>query len=187
MSHEDHPYSASGAIFLDNPLRRLIQPPKELIEKLGITPSHIVVDFGCRPGYFTVDLAKKAKNVVAIDVSLEMLKKAQNKTKKAHIKNVKFLQSNGKTIELSDGSVDLILLVTVFHEIGDSQAVLKEFSRILKPNGRVAIVEVIKKGTFAFAPMQNPEALTAQVEADGFKLQEMKPYKAYGVFLFNKT
>ena len=88
---------------------------------------------------------------------------------------------------MSDNSVDLILLVTVFHEVGDSETVLKEFSRILKPNGRLAIVEVIKKGSFAFAPMQNPQVLTAQVEADGFKLQEMKPYKAYGVFLFNKT
>jgi ubiquinone/menaquinone biosynthesis C-methylase UbiE len=95
VSHKGHPYSASGAIFLDNPLRRLIQPPKELIEKLGITSSDTVVDFGCGPGYFTVELAKKAKNVVAIDVSLEMLKKAQNKTKRAHIENVKFLQSDG--------------------------------------------------------------------------------------------
>jgi hypothetical protein len=53
--------------------------------------------------------------------------------------------------------------------------------------GRLAIVEVIKKATFALAPMQNPETLTAEVEAANFKLQEMKPYKAYGVFLFTKT
>ena len=98
MSHQDHPYSVLGAIFLDNPLRRLIQPPKELIEKLGINPSDIVMDFGCGPGYFTVELAKKAKTVVAVDVSLEMFKKAQHKTKKAHVKNVQFLQSDGKTV-----------------------------------------------------------------------------------------
>ena len=81
----------------------------------------------------------------------------------------------------------LILLVTVFHEVGDSEIVLKEFGRVLKPTGKLAIVEVINKGIFAFAPMQNPEALKAGVEAGNFKLQEMKPYKAYGVFLFTKT
>ena len=117
------------------------------------------MDFGCGPGFFTIELAKKAKNVVAVDVSPEMLKKAQNKAKKAHQENIQFLQSDGKTIQLEDGSVDLILLVTVFHEVGDSGTVLKEFSRILKPTGRLAIVEVIKKGIFAFAPKQDPKAV----------------------------
>jgi ubiquinone/menaquinone biosynthesis C-methylase UbiE len=97
------------------------------------------------------------------------------------------LQSDGKTIQLNDNQVDLILLVTVFHEVSDSETVLKEFGRILKPTGKLAIVEVIKKGLFAFAPKQNPENLKAEVEAVNFKLQEMKPYKAYGVFLFTKT
>jgi ubiquinone/menaquinone biosynthesis C-methylase UbiE len=97
------------------------------------------------------------------------------------------LRSDGKTIQLDDNQVDLILLVTVFHEVGDSETVLKEFSRVLRTTGKLAIVEVIKKGIFAFAPIQNPEALKAEVEAGNFKLQEMKPYKAYGVFVFTKT
>ena len=133
MSHKGEAYSASGAIFLDNPIRRWAQPPSDIIEKLGITPNDTVMDFGCGPGFFTIELAKKAKNVVAVDVSPEMLKKAQNKAKKAHQENIKFLQSDGKTIQLDDGTVDLILLVTVFHEVGDSGTVLKEFSRVLKP------------------------------------------------------
>ena len=51
MSHKGEAYSASGAFFLDNPIRRLIQPPSELIEKLAIKPTDAVVDFGCGPGY----------------------------------------------------------------------------------------------------------------------------------------
>ena len=187
MSNKGEAYSASSASFLDNPIRRWIQSPKELIEKLGFTPNNRVMDFGCGPGFFTIELAKSAKSVVAVDVSPEMLKKAQNKTKKSRVENVRFLQSDGKTLQLDDDSVDLILLMTVFHEVGDGATVLKEFSRVLKPKGRLTIVEVIKKSTFAFAPIQNPEALKAEVEADKFKLQEMKPYKAYGVFLFTKA
>ncbi len=83
MSHKGEAYSASGAFFLDNPIRRLIQPPSELIEKLAITPNDVVVDFGCGPGYYTIELAKKAKSVVAVDLSSEMLNKAQNKAEKA--------------------------------------------------------------------------------------------------------
>jgi ubiquinone/menaquinone biosynthesis C-methylase UbiE len=186
MSHKGHPYSASGAFFLDNPIRRLIQPPSELIEKLAINPNDVAVDFGCGPGYYTIELAKKAKRVVAVDLSSGMLKKAQNKADKAGVKNIQFLQSNGTNIQLEDSSVDIIFLVTVYHEVGESEAVLKEFNRILKPESKLIIVEVIKKGIFPGAPVQNPEALKAEIEAGNFKLKQMQPYKRYGVFFFTK-
>jgi ubiquinone/menaquinone biosynthesis C-methylase UbiE len=186
MSHKGHSYAASGAFFLDNPIRRLIQPPSELIEKLAINPNDVVVDFGCGPGYFTMELAKKAQSVVAVDLSSEMLEKAQNKAEKAGVKNIQFLQSNGTSIQLKDNSVDVILLVTVYHEVGESEAVLKEFGRILKPEGKLMIVEVIKKGIFPGAPVQNPEALKAEIEAGNFKLEQMLPYKRYGIFCSTK-
>jgi len=187
MSHKGEAYSASGAIFLDNPIRRWAQPPSELIQKLALNPTDVAMDFGCGPGFFTVELAKKAQKVVAVDLSPEMLKKAQNKVAKAGIKNVEFLQSNGTSIQLADSSVDLALLVTVFHEVGETKVVLGEFHRILKPNGRLVIVEVVKKGILPGAPVQNPQVLTQEVEAESFKLQQMLPYKNYGVFFFNRN
>jgi ubiquinone/menaquinone biosynthesis C-methylase UbiE len=187
MSHKGEAYSASGAIFLDNPIRRWLQPPSELVEKLGINPGDVVMDFGCGPGFFAVELAKKAERVVAVDLSPAMLKKAQSKAVKAGVKNIEFLQSDGKNIQVEDDSVDLILLVTVYHEVGESRTVLTEFFRILKPTGKLVIVEVVKKGTFPGAPVQNPEALKAEVEAGNFRLQQMQPYKNYGVFFFAKN
>jgi ubiquinone/menaquinone biosynthesis C-methylase UbiE len=79
MSHKGEAYSASGAIFLDNPLRRWFQPPSELVEKLGIKPGDVVMDFGCGPGFFTVELAKKAQRVMAVDISSEMLRRLETK------------------------------------------------------------------------------------------------------------
>ena len=186
MSHKGEAYSASGAFFLDNPIRRLIQPPSEFIKKIGISPDDVVVDFGCGPGFFTVELARRAKRVVAVDISAEMLKKAKNKASEAGVKNVEFLQSKGTNIQLEDGSVDLILLVTVYHEIGESEAVLKEFKRILKPSGKLAVVEVIKKGILPGAPVQNPEALKTEFEAGNFEVKQVLPYKNYGIFISTK-
>jgi ubiquinone/menaquinone biosynthesis C-methylase UbiE len=186
MSHKGEAYSASGAIFLDNPIRRLIQPPTELVEKLAINPAYVVMDFGCGPGYFTIDLAKKAKKVIAVDLSPEMIKKALHKAEKAHMKNIEFLQSDGKSLQLEDGSVDLILLVTVYHEVGESEFVLKEFGRVLKQEGKLVIVEVIKKGIFPGAPVQNPDKLKAEIEASNFKLERLLPFKSYGILFFTK-
>jgi len=123
---------------------------------------------------------------VAVDLSPEMLKKAQNKARKAEVKNIQFLQSNGTNIQLEDNAVDIILLVTVYHEVGESEAVLKEFNRILKPKGKLTVVEVIKKGIFPGAPVQNPNALKVEIESGKFRLEQMLPYKRYGVFFFTK-
>src|SRR5208283_4972715 len=108
------------------------------------------------------------------------------KVEKAGVKNVQFLQSNGANIHLEDSSVDMVLLVTVYHEVGESEAALKEFNRILKPEGKLIIVEVIKKGIFPGAPVQNPEALKAEIEAGNFKLEQMQSYRRYGIFFSTK-
>ena len=186
MSHKVHTYSASGAWFLDNPIRRWLQPPGEMVEKLAVTTEQTVMDFGCGPGFYTIELAQRAKTVVAMDLQTEMLQRAQRKAAKAGAQNIKFLQSDGKSIQLEDGSVDLILLVTVFHEIADSAAALGEFNRILKPAGKLAIVEVTKKGVFPGAPVQNPQALQAEVESAHFQLNQTQPYKNYSILTFSK-
>ena len=187
MAHKGETYSAAGAFFLDNPIRRLIQPPSELIEKFAVGSGDVVMDFGCGPGFFTIEAAKKVKSVIAVDLSPEMLQKAQKKTEKAGVKNIEFLQSDGTKIQLEDSKVDLIFLVTVFHEVGESRKVLAEFRRVLKPDGRLVIVESVKKGFIPGPPVQDPKALASEVEEGNFKLKEMQRYKGYGVFFFEKT
>jgi ubiquinone/menaquinone biosynthesis C-methylase UbiE len=186
MTHKGQAYPASGAFLLENPIRRWIQPPSELVEKIGIASTDVVVDFGCGPGYYTIELAKRAQIVVAMDISADMLRKAQNKAAKVKARNIRFLQSNGTNIQFPDVSVDKVLLVTVYHEVDKSEIVLKEFGRILKPDGKLIIVEVTKKGIFTAAPVQNPEKLKAEIEAANFKLQQMLRYRSYGILFFNK-
>ncbi len=187
MSHGDHTYPASGAWLLDNPIRRLVQPPSELIKKLDIRSTDVVMDFGCGPGFYTMALAKKARMVLAVDLSPQMLKKAQMKAEKSGVTNIRFIRSDGKSLQVEDGSVDIIFLVTVFHEVGDKGVVLREFSRALKPYGKLIIVEVVKKGLLPGAPIQNPQAITSEVEKEKLKLEKMVSIKRYGAFFFTKS
>jgi ubiquinone/menaquinone biosynthesis C-methylase UbiE len=129
---------------------------------------------------------KKAKTVIAVDLQTEMLTKAQQKAAKADVKNIRFLQSNGKSIQVDNDSVDLILLVTVFHEIVDSTSVLGEFNRILKSGGKLAIVETTKKGIIPGAPLQNPQTIQTEVESANFKHLQSLPYKNYSILIFTK-
>jgi ubiquinone/menaquinone biosynthesis C-methylase UbiE len=111
----------------------------------------------------------------------------KHKVAKVHIANVKFLQSNGISIQLEDNSIDLIILVIIFHEIGDYATVLKEFFRVLKLNGRLGIIEAIKKSIIPGAPIQNTQTIEAEVSEANFKLQQLMPYKNYGIFFSSKN
>jgi len=187
LSQKGHPFPAAEAWMLDNWIRRLLQPPSQLVGKLGILPDDVVMDFGCGPGYYTIEIAKRARAAIAVDISSEMLQKAQNKATKSGIKNIQFLQSDGKQLQPSESSVDKILLVTVYHELADSHEILKEFRRILKPQGFLVIVEVVKKMLFVGAPIQNPENLKSEIQAEGFAFLKMLPYKSFGMLFFAKT
>ncbi len=187
MRRQEHPYPASAAFLLDNPLRRLTQPPSKLIDMLSLSNSEIIVDFGCGPGYYTLEAAKRAKQVIAVDISTDMLNKAEKKIRKAGVKNVQFLQSNGSKIQLEAGSVDVVFLITVYHEVAESEAALAEFRRILKPGGMLIIAEVVRRGLLSGAPLQNPKALEEELERGGFKLQKTLTYKSYGVFFFSNS
>jgi ubiquinone/menaquinone biosynthesis C-methylase UbiE len=185
---QERPYPASLSFLLNNPISRWLQPPSELLDKLEIKSTDIVMDFGCGPGYYTFEIAKRAKQVIAVDISNEMLKKVQTKATKTNVKNIQFVQSNGKNIQVEDHKVDLVLLITVYHEIHDHEAVLNEFNRILKGEGKLTIVEVVKESRFPGAPIQDSDALKAEIECSSFfKLEKILPYKRYGVLVFTKN
>ncbi len=74
----------------------MFQPPSELIEKFAIGSDMVVMDFGCGLGFLTVEAAKKAKRVIAVDLAPEMRRKAEKKSEKEGIKNVEFLQATAE-------------------------------------------------------------------------------------------
>ncbi len=185
---QEKPYPASLSFLLNNPIRRWLQPPSELLNILEIKSTDVVMDYGCGPGYYTLEIAKKAKSAVAVDISPGMLKKVQERAIKAKVANIQFIQSDGRNIQIGDEAVDIVFLVTVYHEIQDHAMVLKEFNRILKPEGRLILAEVVKKSLLPGAPVQNPDILKAEIEKPGlFRLQKISPYKRFGVFFFTRN
>jgi len=138
--HQHKRFPEILAFTLNSRIRRFLQPPDKLISKLGLRRNDVITDFGCGSGFFTIPLARVAAKTIAVDVSPQMLEKAASYAKKSGV-TVEFLRSDGTEIKLEDESVDVILLNHVFHEIDDKPKVLSEFLRIMRPSGRLAIVE----------------------------------------------
>ena len=128
---------------LDNRIRRWIQNPQKIlgayIEK-GMT----VLDIGCGPGFFSIDIAKmvgESGRIIAADLQEGMLEKVRDKIKGTELEGrITLHKCQENKIGVCD-NVDFALLFYVVHEMPNIEELFNEIVKILKPNGQVLIVE----------------------------------------------
>ncbi len=138
-----HKFDIKNMKKLDSPQRRKLMPPKITLLELGLKKGNIVADIGCGIGYFTIPAAEivSPNPVFALDSSQEMLDyMMENNT----CENVKPIKTNTYNFKIPESSVDFVLMSNVFHEIDDKERFVHEISRIIRPGGRLAIIEWTK-------------------------------------------
>jgi SAM-dependent methyltransferase len=132
-----------GAAWLDRPEREAEEAPSVLIRNLGLRPGDVVADVGAGTGYFALRLAPLVPQgkVLAVDVQPEMLQILEHKRRDARLRNVQPMLGKPDDPRLPAGSVDLALMVDVYHEFTYPREMMQGVVRALKPGGRVALVE----------------------------------------------
>jgi len=141
MAHKFDPINIKS---LDNEWRRQNIPPFPTLEKLGLTSTDIVADIGCGVGYFTIPAAgilESENKVYALDTSDQMLEEVKKRMSAANATNIIVIKTSEYDLKLPDESVTFALLVNVLHEIEDKTQFITEVRRILKPEGKIAIIE----------------------------------------------
>jgi ubiquinone/menaquinone biosynthesis C-methylase UbiE len=131
------------AFALDNPIRGLIHDPKKILGG-HIEPGQTVLDIGCGPGTFSIAMAKmvgESGKVIAVDVQEEMLQIVRTKAAQQGLESRMVThKSDPDRIGLSE-KVDFALAFYMVHEVPSAEAFLKEVASVLKPNGKLLIVE----------------------------------------------
>lgn len=102
---------------------------------------HLALDLGCGSGFTASDLAPHFKLVIAVDLSLDMLRIAQAKRQPA---NVLYCQMDVNQLGVC-GQFDYIVSQNVFHHLDNIPVVLEYLKRLLKPGGRLVITDVVSE------------------------------------------
>ncbi|KAB0680807.1 ArsR/SmtB family transcription factor [Aureimonas leprariae] len=117
-----------------------------LLEALGEETLGDVLDVGTGTGRLLELLAPRAARIVGVDASREMLQVARAKLDAAGIANAQVRQGDAYSLPLAHGSFDLVTLHQVLHYLDDPGAAVREAARMLRPAGRLAIVDFAPHG-----------------------------------------
>ena len=133
-----------GADWLDRDDRAERERPDLVIAALDLRAGMVVADVGAGSGYFTLRLARAVGatgRVIATDVQPEMLALIRERATAAGLTNVEPRLVTPNDAGLAPGSIDLALLVDVYHELADPAAVVGGLRAALRPGGRLVLVE----------------------------------------------
>ena len=121
--------------------------PAHNVTALGVTPGMKIADFGSGSGAHVLAIAESLANsghVYAIDVQRDLLRRTKNEAHKRGFKNVEVvwgdLEYAGAT-KIADGLLDMVLISNLLFQINEKNAVIKEAWRVLKPAGRLVIID----------------------------------------------
>jgi len=139
-----HVMGHQAADWLERPEREAEEKPDLLLKALKLRSGDVVADIGAGTGYYSWRMAKEVGEkglVYAVDIQQEMLDLLAKKMAERGISNVKGVLGTVTDPKLPVHSVDLVLMVDVYHEFDHPFEMVAAMARSLKPGGRIVFVE----------------------------------------------
>ncbi|QDV28857.1 Ubiquinone/menaquinone biosynthesis C-methyltransferase UbiE [Planctopirus ephydatiae] len=136
--------SFHGAPWLERPEREEEERLSKLVQLLDLKPGQVAADIGAGSGVITMMMADQVGpkgKVLAVDIQQEMLDLLADKLNRRNLLNVDLVLGTEKSPKIAPGTLDLALMVDVYHELEFPYEMMKEMAASLKPGGRLVFVE----------------------------------------------
>jgi ubiquinone/menaquinone biosynthesis C-methylase UbiE len=168
-----------GADWLERPEREAEEAPVKAVAALGVRPGQVVADIGAGSGYYTMLLAAAVGprgRVYATDIQPAMLALIRKKVEVRHTSNVELVVGTPTESKLPDSSIDLAVMVDVYHELEQPQTFLRSLKRAIKPDGRLVLIEFRKEDPRV--PIRQEHKMSVrearlELEAEGYRFERL--------------
>ncbi|MEO8681935.1 MAG: methyltransferase domain-containing protein [Vicinamibacterales bacterium] len=166
----------AGAGWLERPEREDEEAPSKALDELGLKPGMVVADIGAGSGYYAVRMAKRvgpSGRIYATDIQQGMLDIIDRRIKADHLDNITTVLGGFDDPNLPAASLDLAIMVDVYHELQSPQPFLQKLRAALKPGGRLVLLEYRKedpKIPILEVHKMSVAEVKAELEAEGFVL-----------------
>jgi ArsR family transcriptional regulator len=118
---------------------------KSLAETLlRLMPPMVIADLGAGEGAFALLLAQQAKKVIAVDSSAKMIEVGREQALRHGVENLEYRLGDMEEIPIGDGEVDLVFFSQSLHHALHPERAVEDVWRILKPGGRIVILDLVK-------------------------------------------
>jgi arsenite methyltransferase len=151
--------------------------PDEIINALAIKEGDIILDIGSGGGYFSIrfaEIAGKRGHIYSIDTDKSLLEYIQKSAQEKNLNNIETILLDENELKIPDKKADLIFMRNVYHHLTDRINYFTKLKKILKPQGRIAIIEHKKKGGLSFRSVfkhyTTKETIIDEMKQTGLKL-----------------
>ncbi len=156
---------------------------------MGLKDGDVMIDIGAGSGYFSIpasEIVGDNGRVIGVDNSKEMIEELSSRVDKSGSRNIEIVLSKEYDLAVKESRGDFVFISTVLHEVEDKILFLKEVKKVMKPKGKLAIVEWIKKPMEKGPPIQ--DRIDSSESADlllkiGFHEIHSKEYNDYFYFV----
>ncbi|MEK7569640.1 MAG: class I SAM-dependent methyltransferase [Patescibacteria group bacterium] len=124
----------------------MFSDPAKNVRALGLNPTAVVVDLGAGTGFYAVAAGHLVPHgkVYAVEVQKDYLEKIRHKAKEAKLRNIEAIWGNIEKVggtKLRDAAADAAIVSNVLFQVEDKEKFLEELRRILKPGGKVLLID----------------------------------------------
>jgi len=128
---------------------------KQIYRAVKPTKRMNLLDLGCGPGIVTAALAPDLREVVAYDLTPEMLDQARRRCAKAALKNIRFEVGRAEELPFEKESFDGVVTRLTIHHFLDPQRVINEVVRVMRPKGKLVVADVVSSENEEEAALHN--------------------------------